>query len=70
MSDPNFFNMLIQYDANNVPMKIIKHVQMNYTEHEVNGQAFNPEVAKQYNVACQGFVQWVTGVVLYRSILE
>lgn len=37
MKEPNFIQMLVQYDANNVPMKLIKYVQKNYTEHPENG---------------------------------
>lgn len=62
--------MLIQYDANNVPIKVIRNVQENYTEHPEHGAHFTPENAKKVNPACACFVQWICGIVLYRSILE
>ena len=62
--------MLIQYDANNVPIKVIKNVQKKYTEHKENKQWFQPEIALKISAAVRSMVQWVSGVVLYRTCLE
>lgn len=48
--------MLIQYDKDNVPIKLIRHVQKNYTEHPENSKYFVPEVASRVSMALQGFV--------------
>ena len=69
LGNANFINMLCQYDANNVPIKVVKHVQKNYTEHPEKGAYFSPETAKKFSAASVGLVQWVAGVVLYRTIL-
>ena len=71
MADPNaFVNTLLAYDKDNLPIKVVRHVQQNYTEHPENSKHFVPEVAKKTSAVCHGLVQWITGLILYRSILE
>ena len=71
MADPaKFRQMLIDYDRDNVPIKVIRHVQKNYTEHPQYSQYFVPERAATISMALHAWVQWISGLVLYRSILE
>lgn len=70
MGTSGFLEILINYDKDNVPMKVIRHVQQNYTEHGQYSQFFVPDVARKASAAAEGLVQWITGLILYRTILE
>ena len=69
MGTSGFLEILINYDKDNVPMKVIRHVQQNYTEHSQYSQFFVPDVARKTSAAAEGLVQWITGLILYRTIL-
>ena len=68
MANKAFFDHMINYDVDSMPMKLVRHVQTNYTEHKENSQYFIPANAIKVSAALQGLAQWVTGVILYRSI--
>ena len=70
MTTAGFLEILVNYDKDNVPMKVIRHVQTNYTEHREYSQFFVPDVARQASAAAEGLVQWITGLILYRTILQ
>lgn len=70
MSTADFLETLVRYDKDNVPMKVIRHVQTNYTEHREYSQFFVPDIARKASAAAEGLVQWITGLILYRTILE
>lgn len=58
------------YDKDNLKMKIVSKVQKEYLEHSQNSQYFDPKVINKTSGAGAAFAQWVTNIVLYRTLLE
>ena len=69
MSDNLFFSKLLDYDKDNVSMRVIGYVRKNYTEHSHNSQYFDPESKKKSYKAAQHLVLWILSLIQYRTIL-
>ncbi|KAF2359916.1 Dynein heavy chain AAA module D4 [Trinorchestia longiramus] len=66
LGDLKFLPMLMEYDKDNIPEKIVGVVREKYYSHP----DFDPKKIRSTSAACEGLCRWVRAMVVYDQVIK